>query len=57
MDICFAQEMDDALKGNTGYMLSLDAPSKGEKKRVYDVMVDISNVAKNIAAEMKGTYR
>ena len=57
VDVCFSQEMDDALKGNTDYALPSDASSKGEKKRAYAAMVDISNVAKSIAAEMKETNR
>jgi len=61
--------MDNVLKGNTDNMSSplvandpqpppgAPSMSKGDKKRAYAALVDMSNVAKNIAKEMKETNR
>ena len=58
VDVHFSQEMDEVLKGNTD---EIEPMAKGtglsEKKRAYAAMVDISNVAKSIAQEMKETNR
>ena len=49
--------MDNVLRGNTDIILHHDAPSKGCKKRAFGAMIDISNVAKNMAAEIKETNK
>lgn len=59
VDVTFAVEMDNALKGNTdqndtGHLQF----GNGGKKRKIDIAIDsISNTAKQIAAEMKETNR
>ena len=67
-DVRYSVEIDDILRGGnteTSSNADSDGPSsnikkeayQNEKKRAYAAMADISDVAKNIAAEMKETNR
>jgi hypothetical protein len=59
VDVRFAVEMDDALKGNTGDTESLKRPEVkcNEKKKAFAAVVEISNTAKSIASAMEKTNR
>jgi hypothetical protein len=52
--------MDHILKGNTDDDYNADRSAKqdtNQKKRAYAAMIDIADVTKNIATEMKETNR
>jgi RNA polymerase-interacting CarD/CdnL/TRCF family regulator len=59
VDVSYSIQMDHMLKGNSDDE-NADGSAKqqdNQKKRAYAAMIDIADVTKNIATEMKETNR